>query len=421
MSRLKWLVIGLLVVCLAAVPVLASCQKAVPTPTPTPTPVEPVKIGELGDYSGPAASYGESMRKGHALALAEINAAGGIKSLKGAKLELIEVDHEWKPEVAKELAQRLIDRDKVSVLILGTPSGFGAMIGQLTDAANVAYYPSMVITSSLQKVGLKTMCRVSMTGYQLGVRSVDYVDFLATKYLNKKPTNLGVLYTDAEYPKDALDGMKYEAAKLGYNILIDMSYPLPLKDATTYITKIKAAKPDFLLICCQGGEAIMIDRAMMEQGYDPLKLGVAGAHADLAYLKNMGTAAENALTLLYSGRGISKDADTFFDNFKKVYGYDPDGFSAFAYQQLYVIAVAIEQAGSRDRAAIAEASRKLYYTKDTGPMVLNYKAIAFDETGQVPTELSNITGLQVQDGKYVSLWPEVGTMRFKDAWKAWKK
>ncbi|MBI2316246.1 MAG: ABC transporter substrate-binding protein [Betaproteobacteria bacterium] len=158
-------------------------------------------------------------------------------------------------------------------------------------------------------------------------------------------------------------------------------------------------------------------------GYDPLRLGLMSAYMDLAYIASMGAKGENSVSIGWYAEAMNPDAKVFADKFKAKYGYPADSFAAMGYQIARVIGAAIEQARSADGKAIVAASRKLSYPKDTGPMVLNYKRIQFDAKGQVPRELTGTVGLQVQSGAYVPIEPKVPgiTLKFKDAWKSWKK
>ncbi|MGD8846608.1 MAG: ABC transporter substrate-binding protein, partial [Desulfobacteraceae bacterium] len=75
-----------------------------------------VKIGNIIPLSGPSATVGQQGKQAREMAVEEINAAGGIKSLGGAKLELIFADSESKPEKGVSEAERLINTAKVHVL-----------------------------------------------------------------------------------------------------------------------------------------------------------------------------------------------------------------------------------------------------------------------------------------------------------------
>lgn len=402
---------GVLAFLLVLLPVYDAC-KAKPI-------VEVVKIGEIGDYSGPSRAICEHQRAGQDMAAEEINAAGGIRSLGGAKLEMIHLDHEFKGELGKEHANRLLYRDKVSVLILGIPSGMGVMVGNLCEDARTPFYPSMVVTPAKTEQGFKTVFSMVCNSTQIAYFAVKLMNEISREYLSRKPTRIGFLYADTEYNITVRKGMLQYMPEFGYEFVADVAYPFPPKDPTSFILKVKAADPEVVFVSPAGGEAPLIDKTMYTLGYDPLRFGMSSSYIDFAYLQTMGEKAEYSFGHGMFIEGLSKEADQFANRFRTRYGYPPDQFSGIGYQMIRVIAHAIEQAGSPDREAIIESSRKMDYTKDTGPLVVPYQRIRFDKTGQIATEDCGMVAFQVQDGKFVPIWPKGSgvTFRFKDTWK----
>ncbi|MFC1969576.1 ABC transporter substrate-binding protein, partial [Chloroflexota bacterium] len=127
---------GLLVLVMLA-GLLGACTQEAPAPAAPAAPPAPIVIGEISAYTGPPATLFEHQKAGMQFAIDEINAAGGIKSLGGAKLTMINLDHEFKAELAKEATERLINKDKVDVFVMGSPSGFGVMIGEICEQAGI--------------------------------------------------------------------------------------------------------------------------------------------------------------------------------------------------------------------------------------------------------------------------------------------
>ena len=421
MNKRKRLNALLLVLARVPLPLLAaSARSASPS---APKPAGPIKIGEICDYSGPARAICGHQKAGLDLAIEHINAAGGIKSLGGAKLEMIHLDHEFKAALAKEQADRLINREKVNALILGIPSGFGVMIGEMAEAASIPYYPALVVTPAKTEQGFKNVFSVATTSPMISYAGYEYLNFLTKEYLSKKPARVALLYADTEYNIEVLKGVNAQAAEFGYQVVSTVSYPFPPKDLTSFILRVKAANPDVVLVSPAAGEGPLIDKTLDTLEYDPLRLGLMSAYMDLAYIASMGAKGEHSVSVGWYAEAMNPDAKVFADKFKVKYGYPADSFAAMGYQIARVIGAAIEQARSADGKAIVEASRKLNYTTKTGPMVLNYKRIQFDAKGQVPREYTDTVGLQVQDGKYVPISPKVSgiTFKFKDAWKSWKK
>lgn len=405
--------VSLLIVALALLPLLAATARSAPN----------IKIGEICDYSGPARAICGHQKAGMDLAIDDINAAGGIKSLGGTKLEMIHLDHEFKASLAKEEADRLINRDKVNAIILGIPSGFGVMVGEMAEAAGIPYYPALVVTPAKTEQGFKNVFSIATTSPMISYAGYEYLNFLSKQYFGKKPTKVALLYADTEYNIEVLKGVKEQAREFGYEVVSTVPYPFPPKDLTSFLLRVKASNPDVVLVSPAAGEGPFIDKTMDTLGYNPLRLGLMSAYMDLAYIASMGSKGEGSVSIGWYAESMSADAKAFGERFKAKYGYPADSFAAMGYQIARVLGAAIEQARSADGKAIIAASRKMEYTRATGPMVLNYKRIKFDAKGQVPREDTGTVGLQVQDGKYVSIDPKVPgiTLKYKDEWKNWKK
>lgn len=161
----------------------------------------------------------------------------------------------------------------------------------------------------------------------------------------------------------------------------------------------------------------------MDMGYHPLTIGLHDGASDLAYIDNLKDLAENDLSAGNTGRDMAKDSTAFADKYKAKYGIEPDGFGYIGYQEIHFIKAGIEMAKSADRGAIVKALRTIDYTSDTGPMVMPFKRIKLDDAGQLPMELATAPIIQVQNGTWVPVWPQVPgvTMKFHKAWESLKK
>jgi branched-chain amino acid transport system substrate-binding protein len=336
---------------------------------------------------------------------------------------MINLDHEFKAELGKEAAERLIYRDKVDVFILGVPSGMGVMIGKIAEEAGISMWTLCVNTPAKTQQGFKTVISLPINSDMLGYMGVKYLKYLGENHLSHMPKKVSLLYADTEFNQQNLRGLKKYAPKFGFEVGKTVAYPFPSKDITSFLLKLKAAKPEVLFII-DVGEGVMIERALAVLGWDPLRIGLQSSYMNTALIEALGKRAENLLSIVWFAEDATADAKKFAVKFKAKYGYDADSFAGVAYQNMRAIAAAVEKAGSRDRMAIARASRQLVYTRETGPLVLPMKKIIFDETGQAPMEIHGAPGTQVQGGKFVSMMPPAKNVKFRlrDAWKAeWGK
>ncbi len=386
--------------------------------------VETVLLGEISAYTGPPAIMMTHQKNGMELAIEEINAGGGIKALGGAKFKMINLDHEFKAELAKETAERLIYKDKVDVLIMGSPSGFGVMVGKIAEEAGISNWTLCVNTPEKTQQGFKTVFSLPINCAMAGFSTLDYLKDLEKKYLGKKPKTIGVLHADNEFTNQNAASLHKYAPEFGYEIVADVAYTWPSKDITPFLLKVKAANPDVLIIS-DVGEGVQVERALSVLDWHPLRIGIQSSYMNVGLIESLGERAEGLMGQGWFVAGATPDSITFAENFQKRFGYPADSLSGIGYQNIWVIKAAIEKAGTKDRMAIARAGRELVYTKKDGPFVLPYDGkIDFDdETGQVPLGIAIGTKHQVQNGEYVSIFPPGKgiTFKFRDAWAEWKK
>ena len=172
---------------------------------------------------------------------------------------------------------------------------------------------------------------------------------------------------------------------------------------TTYVNKIKAARPDAFVITSFPNDALLVGRAVEQLGLKvPIAVGVSSGYVLPTFRSNLGALAERWFVV----GGWNPDipgAKPLADRFKAKFNVEMSEHVALAYQTTWVLKEALEQAKSTDREKINEAIHRLQI--DPGPlMVMPYEKIEFDQTGQNPHARQLI--LQVQEGQLVTVWPD---------------
>ena len=358
-----------------------------------------VKIGLVYPLSGPAASTGESAKKGALFAAEEINKAGGIKALGGATLEMIPVDDQGKPDVAMSQTEYLINNENV-VAIVGTAlSATAIAASQVADRAGVPWLNDIAGAPEMTERGLANVFSIAAP-IPVGVASdAGFIKYAAEKSGNKIK-RLAFLYEDTEFGQGLSGGLKKVLQPQGFEVAADIVFTAGIKDPTPEIMKIKAANPDFVYVAANVADSIVIVRTMDRLNYRPLLQGGGNGFLDAEFLKSVGKAAEGAFT----GDAWSKDLSVGKDvneRFKAKYGHDMDSHSPQAYQAVIVIAEALEKAGSAERSALREGLKKVDIPP--GPrLVMPFDRVKFDEKGQ-NASVRIVT--QIQDGQYVTVYP----------------
>jgi len=366
-----------------------------------------VKIAMLVPLSGPWARQGILEQMGARLAIEDINAAGGIKSMGGAKLKLVEYDTQDSAEKAKDGAQRMLAAEPDLV------GGFGCWLSTFTLAATEvterADLPWLTLSYSdlITGRGFKYVFQSSPTADQQSKEELPMVMELAQKTSGKKPTKVAFIGDNTASSVSFMKPIReHAAADLGLTIVADEVYTPPLTDATTMGQHVRSARPDFLVFQSTNvpDDKLLVDKfAEFNLRSDRLpKIGGGGHWAVPELVKVAG--AENLEGVLVGlanwpgkkqaeleKRFMAKTGEPWF-------GHD----SIFAYVHVLILKEAIERAGVADRRKVAQAIHELDMT--TGPAdFFPDGRLKYDEKGRrVGAKLCIV---QWRSGKPVPVYP----------------
>ncbi len=367
-----------------------------------------VKVGNIEPLSGPSAAVGQQGKNARDMAVEEINAAGGIKSLGGAKIEMIYADSESKPEKGVAEAERLINTEKVHVLTGCWNSSVTYPVTAVSERYGIPFIVPVSVADKITEQGFKTVFRIAAKDSWW---TRDQFAFLKDmeKEFNTKVETLAFVYENGDWGKGFAEQWKKLAEKGGYKVLLDEPYPSSATDLSPVVQKIKRANPDVLLLTSNAADAILLTNTLAEYKVKPKAIiGSGGGHADPSFLTATGKNAQYLFDIVEWETDVNKpNVKEINAKYKQKYGYNLAGESADAYIAMYVMADALERAGSLDPKAIRDALAKTKLT--TGPaMIASYDAVEFDETGQ--NKHAALVIVQVGDmGKgleRISIWPK---------------
>ncbi len=367
-----------------------------------------VKIAMLVPLSGVNARNGQLEQMAARMAVEEVNAAGGIKSMGGAKLKLLEFDAGDSPEKAKDAAQRMIASEP------DLAGGFGCWHSGLTLAATEvterAELPWLTLSYSdlITNRGFKNVFQSSPPADQQAKEVLPIIMELATKATGKKPAKAAIVGDNNPAVASFLKPMRdYGFKDAGLTLVADEIFTAPLADATTIVQKLRSAKPDFLLALSTnvGDDKLLVEK-LAEFGLSGKKLPVIGngGHWLVPEIVKL-TAPENLEGLLISlanwpGKAHAALEKRFTDRTKEPwFGHD----SIFAYAHVMILKEAIERGASADRRKVAATLRSIDITD--GPALLFPDGrLAYDEKGR--RKGAKISIVQYQNGKPVLVYPE---------------
>ena len=344
-----------------------------------------VTIPNIIELSGPGATVGTNWKNGADLALAEINAAGGIL---GKKIETTYVDTQSNPGVARAAIQKALD-DQPIVVFGPIYSGSVKVTMALTAEAGV---PQIIggEAADLTAQGSKYLFR---TSFGQNVSMPKLANYLRDEV---KAKSVAVVFVNNDFGKGGRDAIVKELNARNIKVAADLSTEAGQADFAADVIKLKAADADAIFIYLNEEESARLLREAKKQGIAKPMIGettlLGQKVIDLA-----GDAANGVKGHI----GLSVDAPVpglqeFGKKFQAKYNYKPDHNGVKGYLAPYMVKAAAEKAGKLEAKAIAEALHGLTVTPEKMPGIL--LEATWDETG----EIDRVSFLaEVKDGKQV--------------------
>ena len=343
---------------------------------------EAIRIGEYASLTGKEAAYGETSHKGILLAIEEINTAGGIL---GKKLELITGDNQTKQGESATVVKKLISRDHV-VAMLGEVSSIRSLeAAPVLQTARIPMISSAAVNSKVTEVG-DYIFRVCFVDSFQGVVLAKFVH----KSLHVRRVAILTSVSSA-YSVGMTKVFKERFVADGGTIAAEQKYSEGDKDFRAQLTAIKAAGADAIFASGYYTEAALICRQARSLGLTQLVFGGDGWDAP-PLLEIGGPAMEGTyFSTHYSPDNPGAEVQNFNRRYQARWGETPDAWAALGYDSAFVLADAIQRAGSTEPARIRDA---LATTKNFSAVTGNITMDAHRN----PSKAAVI--LTIKDGKY---------------------
>lgn len=321
-----------------------------------------ITLGGIFPLSGPVAVYGVEARNGIALAIEEINAAGGIN---GKKLVLISEDDEGNPEKTVNAYKKLTTRDKVSIIIGSLTSGCTEAITSLAQTQKVLLVAPAATKASITDAGNYIFRACFIDPFQGTVGGI----FAAA---NLGAARAAVLYDNGnDYSVGLTENFVAAFQKQGGTVVAQESYITGDVDFNAQLTKIKNANPDVVYLPDYYSTVSLIAKQLRAQGIETPIVGADGWDGLTEH------AGEEVLNGFYSNHYAADSTDSKVINFVKAYQAKyksvPVSFAGLGYDSLYLIKDAIEKAGSTDATAVRDALAKTNGNYVTGNLTFDGK------------------------------------------------
>ncbi len=312
---------------------------------------EPIKIGWYGPLSGAAASVGVCGETAVEMAVAEINANGGVL---GRQIELFPYDDEGTAENSVKVVTRLVEEDGVVGIVGSHLSGSVLATSDITEAAKI-----IQIGCGTSKIWTNIGLQYTFRGT---VNSALFVNGCYEAMVKMGATKIALISAETEYSQTATDSIAalIEEGKV-MQIVDREECTTGDTDYSGQIIKMLAAEPDGIWVVAGGEDVGKIVKQLRMKGYDGYIYGIE-PFAD-KQLKEI--AGEYADKVIFSccyfvpdsiDEALSDAEKTFLTSYNAMYGKLPDSEVAYrAYDAMNILAQAIEIAGSTDGDAIRNA------------------------------------------------------------------
>ncbi|HEY7945667.1 MAG: amino acid ABC transporter substrate-binding protein [Burkholderiales bacterium] len=361
-----------------------------------------IVLGAAVSLTGKYSTNGKNTQDGYDLAVKRVNETGVKIAGKSYKLKIIYYDDESSSARGAQLAERLISQDGVKYVLGPYGSGVTKAIAPVTEKYRIPMVEGNGADRDLFDKGYKYLFAVLNTSdYYL--RSAINLAAEEAKKAGKDPKTLkiAIAVENDNFSKDVRDGVAEDAKRWGMKIIIDDKLPPEINDMAATLTKVKALKPDILVVSGHEKGAVLAVRQVAELKVDVPMLALT--HCDSAQItQKFGKAAEYAVcgsqwdrTLSYKGHWFGS-AEDYAKLFETDYKYAPPYQAAESTASVLAFVDAFQRAGSLDPEKVRDALTKTNLMTFYGP-------IKFDATGK--NIAKSMVLYQVQNDEYKVVAP----------------
>ncbi|MFW5919127.1 MAG: ABC transporter substrate-binding protein [Halanaeroarchaeum sp.] len=363
--------------------------------------VDEVVLGSHHPLSGGLASTGSGMSNALKLAAQRKNEEGGIESLGGAEVTVIEGDNKGQQELGGEVSNNLID-EGADILLGSYSSPVTTAATQVAERQQVPFVITVAADDSiLQGRGLNYVYRPQPPAKQI---ARDYADLVPEAIRNDGGTieTAGLYYVNNSYGQAIKDHLNSFLPEQDVEVVAETAIEYGASDANTQATKLKQADPDTIIATTYVPGGVILAKALQDIGYRPkyLTASASATFTDEDAIADIGEFANGVMDNNYAlNPTIDKTAEVK-EQFREQYEQDFSATVGMAYTSAEVAIAGIEAAGSTDSEAINQALKGLSYEDHIAAM----GPVEFEDNGENKNALAPVN--QVQDMEVKVVYPE---------------
>jgi branched-chain amino acid transport system substrate-binding protein len=390
---------------------------------------ENVKIGVIYPLTGNAASAGQSAKDAVNLGADIVNTAhpelkalplgatAGLPNLGGAKIELDEADHQGNPQVGQQQTVRLITQDHVVAMLGSYHSSVSLVATAVAERQGIPYLVADSVAQNITGRGFKWTFRTTPIASDFAKA---YAGFLIDlKKSGSKIDKIAIVNENTDYGTSVAASILEAAKAANINVAAQIPYNANSSDVSAQVIQLKTQQPDVVIFVGYTADTILYFRTMKNLDYlPPIIIGDDAGFSDPTFIPNAGDLAQGAINRSAFDIGKPGSNSYIVDQlFKAKYGRDLDDTSARWMQGFFVLADAINRAGSTEPDKIQAALQATDLKPDQ--LIMGYNGVKFDSTGQ--NTLASTFLIQLQGKQYVSVWPtNLATGKLELPMKGWR-
>jgi len=348
-----------------------------------------ITLGSIQDLSGPLAGFGKQVRLGMMLRVDEANEQGGVD---GRKLELKVEDSGYDPKRAVLAAQKLVNQDKIFMMVghIGTAQNMAAMPVQF--AKNVINFFPVTAAREMYEPFHRLKYSFAATYY-------DQIRLALPKLMKEKGAKkVCTIYQDDEFGLEVERGGEAALKAMGMEYTEKTSFKRGATDFSSQVAKMKAAGCDFVVLGTIIRETIGTIGEARKTGFNPTFLGSSAAYTDLIH-KLGGKAMDGLYATMTVQHPYLDEASQpirfWATKYKTKFNEDPTVFSVYGYDIIDAFIRAAQKAGKN---LTTDSFIKAMDTMVIPPDIFGSPESTFSPTKRLGNDLSRIS--QIQDGKW---------------------
>ena len=367
-----------------------------------------VNVGVVLPLSGANAQFGVNSRNGIELVADEINAAGGIESLGGARVNLVVADSTSTPTTAATVAQRLIAQNGVVAILGAFASSLSLAVSEVAERRDIPLL-TMSFSDQITGRGFKNVFQVVSKASAIGRAQFDGTLAIA-RGAGERIERAAILYEDTAYGTSQAQGLRDATRDAGVAVPLDEGYPLGITDATPLVAKLRASGAQAVFPVSYLNDSLLIVRAMRQQGLDVPAIGGAAGYTIPDFQRGLGEYAEGVLSIAPANYDLAPD---YTERFRKRFGYFMVHEALEHAVLMDCLARAMGAAKSSRPAEVRDALRGTVST-DGWAKAMTGGRVDFDETG-LNTHAVPVM-VQWRGAELVTVWPEA-VSRGRASWR----